>query len=108
MPGSLLGAVASPLAGRVYDRHSARGPLMTSVLLVFVALALFAGLVSSLTVTLVGMLYVLVRVGFTIGFGVTMSDASTQVTMRLKSDQNSLFSMMQQFGSSSPVRSAPR
>lgn len=100
LPGALLGAVASPVAGRIYDRRGARGPLGMSVGLMIVALALMLALTHSFTLVLIGVLYTLLRLGFNTGFGVTMSDASTCVTGPRKSDLNSLFSMMQQFAGS--------
>lgn len=100
LPGALLGAVASPVAGRFYDRHGARGPLGLSVALACAALALMLAFTHSFTLVLMGVLYALLRVGFNTGFGVTMSDASTHVAGPAKSDLNSLFSMMQQFAGS--------
>ncbi|MDD6461999.1 MAG: MFS transporter [Bifidobacteriaceae bacterium] len=100
LPGALLGAVASAVAGRIYDRCGARGTLGVSVGLMIVALALMLALTHSFTLVLIGVLYTLLRLGFNTGFGVTMSDASACVTGPRKSDLNSLFSMMQQFAGS--------
>lgn len=100
LPGALIGAVASPIAGQAYDRSGLRKPITVSVTMMVLALALLAGFAGSLTVVLMGVFYALLRIGFNIGFGITMSDASTFVAPRQKSDQNSMFSMMQQFAGS--------
>jgi hypothetical protein len=46
------------------------------------------------------LIYIVVRIGFNFGFGTSLSDGSTQVQGSKKSDQNSLFSMMQQYAGS--------
>ena len=100
LPGSLIGSLAAPFAGQAYDRSGLRRPITLSVTLMVLALSLLAGFAGSLTVILTGVFYTLLRIGFNIGFGITMSDASKYVAPRQKSDQNSLFSMMQQFAGS--------
>lgn len=100
LPGALIGAVASPIAGQEYDRSGLRRPITVSISMMVLALVLLAGFAGSLTVVLMGVFYALLRIGFNIGFGITMSDASTVVAPRQKSDQNSMFSMMQQFAGS--------
>lgn len=100
LPGSLIGSIAAPFAGQAYDRSGLRRPITVSITLMVLALGLLTGFAESLTVVLTGIFYTLLRIGFNIGFGITMSDASKYVAPRQKSDQNSLFSMMQQFAGS--------
>ncbi|MCF2561024.1 MFS transporter [Bifidobacterium boum] len=100
LPGSLIGSFAAPFAGQAYDRSGLRRPITVSITLMVLALGLLTGFAESLTVVLTGIFYTLLRIGFNIGFGITMSDASKYVAPRQKSDQNSLFSMMQQFAGS--------
>ena len=100
LPGSLIGSFAAPFAGQAYDRSGLRRPITVSITLMVLALGLLTGFAESLTVVLTGIFYTLLRIGFNIGFGITMSDASKYVSPRQKSDQNSLFSMMQQFAGS--------
>lgn len=100
LPGALVGAVTAPLAGRVYDRVGATIPLLFSSIMVCVALTLLWVFTDSLTVVGIAGLYVVLRLGFNSGFGVAISDGSMQVSGTQKSDQNSLFSMMQQYAGS--------
>lgn len=100
LPGALLGAGIAPIAGKVYDHRGANLPLITSASLVTAALVLFAWFTTQFTVALIALLYALLRLGFNSGFGTAVSDASMQVNSRQKADQNSLFSMMQQFAGS--------
>jgi len=46
------------------------------------------------------LIYIVLRIGFNFGFGTSLSDGSMQVQGTKKSDQNSLFSMMQQYAGS--------
>lgn len=100
LPGALVGAVTAPVAGRVYDRVGATIPLLFSSVMVCVALTLLWIFTDSLTVVGIAVLYVVLRLGFNSGFGVAISDGSMQVSGTQKSDQNSLFSMMQQYAGS--------
>jgi len=100
LPGSLLGAAVGPVAGYMYDRRGATVPLLISGILVSLGSIMFWLKSESLTLTSITMIYLLVRIGFSMGFGVSLSDGSMQVRGQNKSDQNSLFSMMQQYAGS--------
>lgn len=100
LPGSLLGAVVGPLAGYVYDKKGALIPLLFSGSLITIGSALFWFNSENLTLMSITLIYVIVRIGFNFGFGTSLSDGSTQVQGSKKSDQNSLFSMMQQYAGS--------
>lgn len=100
LPGSLLGAAVGPVAGYMYDKRGATTPLLISGVLITVGSALFWFKSTRLTLMSITLIYLLIRIGFSMGFGVTLSDGSMQVQGAKKSDQNSLFSMMQQYAGS--------
>lgn len=100
LPGALVGAFTSPIAGHLYDSMGASKPLIFSASLVSVGSLLFLAFSSQLSIALIAFFYVVLRLGFNSGFGVAMSDASVQVSLSQKSDQNSLFNMMQQYAGS--------
>ncbi|WP_225350603.1 hypothetical protein [Lacticaseibacillus camelliae] len=75
-------------------------PLLTSASLAALAMLLFATLTHHFTIGVIAALYMVLRVGFNSGFGTAVSDASLQVAGPQKADQNSMFSMMQQFAGS--------
>ncbi|MDC7952197.1 MFS transporter [Liquorilactobacillus mali] len=100
LPGSLLGSLSAPFAGKWYDRVGARRPLLLSNFLVVGGMLLFAGFISKFSVIIIGLVFVITRLGFNTGFGNTMSDASKATPHSLKADQNSLFSMSQQYAGS--------
>ncbi|KAE9558468.1 MFS transporter [Companilactobacillus bobalius] len=100
LPGSLLGAVVGPFAGYLYDKKGALIPLLFSGSLITIGSALFWFKSESLTLTSITLIYLILRIGFNFGFGTSLSDGSMQVQGPKKSDQNSLFSMMQQYAGS--------
>lgn len=100
LPGSLLGAAVGPIAGSIYDKKGATIPMMISGILVTLGAGLFFIFSNKLSFVLIILLYSLLRIGFNFGFGTSLSDGSMQVHGRKKSDQNSLFSMMQQYAGS--------
>lgn len=100
LPGSLLGAAVGPIAGWMYDKNGAYRPLLISGLLVSLGSICFWLFSADLTMAGIIWIYILVRIGFSMGFGVSLSDGSTQVQGAKKADQNSLYSMMQQYAGS--------
>lgn len=100
LPGSLLGSLTAPLAGRWYDQVGAKKPLLTSNCLIIAGMLLFTLFINDLNIWLIGLFFIVTRLGFNAGFGNTMSDASKAVPLTQKADQNSLFSMSQQYAGS--------
>jgi Nitrate/nitrite transporter len=100
LPGSLAGAVVGPIAGYMYDKKGAIIPLITSSILVTAGASTFFLMGKNLSLISITLIYVLLRIGFNFGFGTALSDGSVQVKGPKKSDQNSLFSMMQQYAGS--------
>lgn len=100
LPGSLLGAVTGPIAGHVYDQHGPFIPLMASSILITIATGTFFVTTNHLSALGITCIYGILRIGFNAGFGTAISDGSLQVAMHNKADQNSVFSMMQQYAGS--------
>ena len=100
LPGALVGAAVSPLAGRLFDKHGAFLPLLISSLLVTCGSLLFFSLTPVLGVISVTLIYIFLRGGFNFGFSNSMSDASTQVPPAQKAEINSLFNTFQQYAGS--------
>ena len=100
LPESILGAIVGPFAGYLYDKKGALIPLLFSGSLITIGSALFWFKSESLTLTSITLIYIILRIGFNFGFGTSLSDGSMQVQGSKKSDQNSLFSMMQQYAGS--------
>lgn len=100
LPGSLLGAATAPIAGSWYDKVGAKFPLILSnSLIVFGAFLLWI-FTDHLTIWLIMFFYLILRLGFNLGFGNTMSDASKYVDNKKRADQSSLFNMAQQYAGS--------
>lgn len=100
LPGAVVGAITGPIAGRLYDLKGPSRLLTFSALMAAAGLLLFWLTTSRFTVVLMALIYAILRIGFNSGFGIAISDGSTRVPLRQKSDQNSMFSMMQLYAGS--------
>lgn len=100
LPGAIVGAITGPIAGRIYDKQGPTTLLTFSAIMASAALLLFWLTTDYFTVIIMAVIYALLRVGFNTGFGTAISDGSTRVPLPQKSDQNSMFSMMQQYAGS--------
>lgn len=100
LPGSILGAIISPLAGSIYDHYGSCLPLLMSNITILIGAIFFASIVPQITLSLIMFFYCFIRVGFNFGYGNTMSDASKLVTPASKPDVNSLFNTLQQYAGS--------
>jgi hypothetical protein len=66
----------------------------------FVGAVLLGSFTHQLNIPLIVGFYIIFRAGFNLGFGNTMSDASTMVSGSAKADINALFNTLQQYAGS--------
>lgn len=103
LPGTLVGAVMSPLAGALADRVGFAVPVIGgSCLLTLGAVGFFFGQ-AQLTVLKMTLLFVVLRAGFNMAFANTISNASTHVALQNTADVSSLFNMLQQLAGATGV-----
>jgi hypothetical protein len=100
LPGALLGVVVAPLAGRWMDRLQTPLPIVVGHVIFLIGAALFIIYDQQLTVAFLIGFYFLLRLGFNLAFGNTISHASVQVQPKQKADINATFNMTQQYAGS--------
>lgn len=100
LPGSLIGALAAPIAGGFYDREGPRRVLIAADAAMLVGMVLLGCFTFSLTPLITTGLYIFLRLGFNIGFGSSMSDAVKQVESAHNDEINALFNTVQQYAGS--------
>ncbi|MFT9008531.1 MAG: MFS transporter [Bifidobacterium sp.] len=100
LPGSIAGAFISPFAGKTYDKHGPRITITLGNVSMMLGAALLWVFTRSVTVLTLTLIYVFIRVGFNLGFGSTMSDATKRVDPAEKGDVNTMFNTFQQYAGS--------
>lgn len=100
LPGSVLGAFTSPVAGRLADSQGFAVPVTFGGILVLLGTACFVVFQSHLTPLLIMTFFIALRIGFNFAFSNTISNATLQVEAKNSADVNSIFNMVQQFAGS--------
>lgn len=100
LPGSVCGALLSPVAGTLADRFGFKKPLICGASLFVLGLAMLLVLQPMLTPLLFIAAHIIIRAGFNLSFANTISNATTLVTRKQIADVNSVFNMVQQFAGS--------
>lgn len=100
LPGSFVGAIISPWAGKLADKYGFKQPISIGGILFFLGNLGFALLQPVLTPALIILCHVAFRAGFNLSFANSISNASTLVDKKTVSDVNSAFNMIQQFAGS--------
>ena len=96
LPGSICGALLSPVAGTLADRFGFKKPLICGASLFVLGLVLQPLLTPLLFIAA----HIIIRAGFNLSFANTISNATTLVTRKQIADVNSVFNMVQQFAGS--------
>ncbi|MRN06150.1 MFS transporter [Lactobacillus sp. 0.1XD8-4] len=100
LPGSLIGAFISPIAGNLADRLGFVVPVVTGGCLLVIGTVSFSVFQQHLTPILIMIFFIVLRIGFNFAFSNTISNASMLVQPQNAPDVNSIFNMVQQFAGS--------
>lgn len=96
VPGCVLGAVLSPIGGKILDRVGPKPPIVFGNLCVLVAALLFAAFGTRLTLLLIVGIYLLYTLGQGVFFGNTMTNGLAHLAPEVSADGNALTNTLQQ------------
>lgn len=96
VPGCVLGAVLSPIGGKILDRAGAKPPIVFGNLCILAAAVLFAAFGTHLTLSLIVAFYLLYTLGQGVYFGNTMTNGLAHLSPELAADGNAVTNTLQQ------------
>lgn len=100
LPGALVGAFISPVAGSLADQQGFAKPVIFGGVLLIIGTLCFGLFQPKLTPWLIMAFFLILRLGFNMAFSNTISNASMLVNPQNAPDVNSIFNMVQQFAGS--------
>lgn len=103
LPGTILGAVMSPISGALADRMGFALPVITGSCLLTLGTASFLLFQAKLTPAWIAIFFMLLRAGFNMTFANTISNLSTKVPVQSVADVSSIFNVLQQFAGATGV-----
>lgn len=97
LTGGLVGAIMSPISGRLLDNYGAHKPIMTGAVFEIIGGLLYCIFASSLTSGKIILFYAITMLGIGLVMGDTMTASIGQLVESENTDGNGLFNMAQQF-----------
>ena len=97
LTGGLVGAVLSPISGRLLDNYGPRKPIMTGAFFEIIGGILYCLFASSLSSGKIILFYAITMIGIGLVMGDTMTASIGQLDEKENTDGNGLFNMAQQF-----------
>lgn len=97
LPGAALGAVMSPISGRIFDHFGAKKLLLTGSAVVFIGLALFTIFALNIKDSLILSIYVFYMFGIGLIFGNVMTNGLANLKNTQQTDGNAILNTIQQF-----------
>ena len=97
LPGSLVGALFSPVGGMLLDRFGARRPILAATLAALTGTVALFVLGDRMTPLLLAGLYVLYMFGFSLCYANIMTSGLALIEADRRADGNAMFSTLQQF-----------
>lgn len=97
LPGSLVGAMFSPVGGMLLDRFGARRPILGATVAALAGLIGLVVLGDRMTPMLLAGLYVVYMFGFSLCYANIMTSGLSMIDADRRADGNAMFSTLQQF-----------
>ena len=97
LTGGLVGAILSPIGGRLLDNYGSRKPIMTGSVFEVVGAILYSSFATNLTSAKIILFYTITMIGTGLVMGDTMTASIGNLSQSENADGNGLFNMAQQF-----------
>lgn len=97
LTGGIIGAIASPIGGRLLDNYGPRRPIMSGAVLELIGGLLFCVFASNFTSVEIILFYTITMLGTGLVMGDTMTASLNVLDEKENTDGNGLFNMAQQF-----------
>lgn len=101
LPGATLGALFTPLGGRILDRFGAKKPIMAGCITIAFALLLFILFSGGMSNLLIGVLYFMFTLGVGFSFGNLMTNGLKHLEDHQQANGNAIIMTFQQFAGAS-------
>jgi DHA2 family lincomycin resistance protein-like MFS transporter len=96
LPGCIVGAILTPVSGRLLDVLGAKKPIIIGNILIIVSTLCFSIFAENIMPLLFVIFYICFGAGQSFSAGNTMTNGLKQLPERLKSDGNAVFTTLQQ------------
>ena len=97
LPAAILGAIMSPISGKILDSFGARKPILTGACFILLSLIIFTMNISAMKNSLILIVYILYMFGLGLLFGNIMTSGLSQLSVAQQSDGNAILNTLQQF-----------
>lgn len=96
LPGCVLGAIFTPISGRLLDRFSAKLPIRTGNIAIIISACLFALLLHKAGIITIIVFYMIFAFGQSFSMGTNMTNGLSYLPDELNSDGNAVINTLQQ------------
>ena len=99
VPGCLLGAVLTPLGGRIYDRIGPFKPIVLGGVCFLLCACLYSSFIGRVSIFAMTMIYMLFPLGQALAVGNTMTFGLGSIPASMNADGNAIYNTCQQLSS---------
>lgn len=100
-PGATLGALFTPIGGRILDRFGAKRPILSGCWIILSSLILFLLFSNNLSNLMIGAFYFTFTMGIGFSYGNLMTNGLTKLEQEQQADGNAFMMTFQQFAGAS-------
>lgn len=96
LPGCIVGAMFTPVSGRIYDQFGARRPLLMGSFFLLLSLSLFQSAIPKAGIYLLAVIYVIFAMGQGLSVGNILTYGLSQLPKEVRADGNAICTTVQQ------------
>ncbi|PKR84081.1 MDR family MFS transporter [Heyndrickxia camelliae] len=96
LPGCILGAILTPISGRLLDKFGAKKPILIGITFITISTLFYSIFALNMTILLFVLFYILFGIGQSFSTGNVMTNGLKQLPEKMNLDGNAVFNTIQQ------------